>query len=97
VIAIFAAIPGTVIVIERSFSFARRADWHHIMRAQLLQLENSAKYEGASMESVSKAFAELFLEMERKYPGVSTEGLGDLASGPKREPIASHPKAKANE
>jgi|SRR2546430_15891576 len=80
VVAIFAAIPGTVIVIERSFSFSRRANWHHIMRARLLQLENSVKYEGASIESVSQAFAALFLEMEQKYPGVSTEGLADLAS-----------------
>ena len=54
VVAIFAAIPGTVIVIERSFSFSRRANWHHIMRARLLQLENSVKYEGACIESVSK-------------------------------------------
>jgi hypothetical protein len=79
-VAIFAAIPGTIIVVERSFSFSHRASWHRIMRARLLMLENSLRYEGASIESVSKAFGELFLEMHPKYPGMSSEGLAGLAS-----------------
>jgi hypothetical protein len=78
IIAVLAAIPGTVIVIDRSFSFARRSSWHHLMRARLEQLENALRYEGASVESVSKALGELFLEMEPRYPGASVEGLTEF-------------------
>ena len=81
IISVCAAIPGTVIVIDRSFSFARRSSWHHMMRARLDQLENSLRYEGASVESVSKALGDLFMEMEARYPGVSTEGLTNLNHG----------------
>ena len=80
IIAVCAAIPGTVIVIDRSFSFARRSSWHHLMRARLDQLENSLRYEGVPVESVSKALGELFIEMESRYPGVSAEGLTNFNS-----------------
>jgi hypothetical protein len=77
-IGVLAAIPGAVIVIDSTFSFARRSNWHHMMRARLDLLENSLRYEGASVESVSKALGELSIEMETRYPGAHPEDLMSL-------------------
>jgi hypothetical protein len=77
VLALFAAIPGTAIVVERSFSFAGRASWHWEMVAKLDQFVNELQFEDAKVEAVSKSLGEFRLEMETKYPAMNVEGLSD--------------------
>lgn len=77
VIAIFTAIPGTVILIDKSFSFARRAQWHYLMRAKLEQFENALRFEGASVDATSKSLSSLVIEMEQAFPGMDSTGLAD--------------------
>ncbi|SRR6266446_3734825 len=74
-ITILAAIPGTAIFIDYSFAFGRRSRWHHMMRARLELLENALRYEKASVEAISRAYGELLMEMEVRYPGVSANSL----------------------
>lgn len=76
-LALFAAIPGTVIVIEKSFVFARKAQWHWTMGVRLQKLENALKFEDAKVDETSRQLSELRIEMWEKWPGTSAEGLGE--------------------
>lgn len=82
IVAIFAAVPGTIIVIERSFAFARRASWHHLMRGNLQRLENELRYQGKPVSDVAAQYSDLFLRMEPQYPGLAGDGadFGNTAS-----------------
>jgi hypothetical protein len=79
-LALLAAIPGTVILIERGFSLAPRARWHWASVARLRELENALSFEGVSVEEASKRFSTLRITMDAKYPGVSTEIFLDQRS-----------------
>lgn len=79
VLAFLAAVPGTVIVVEKSFSFAQRARWHWEMMVGLDQLVNALEYENAPIEQVSKQLSEFRRKMETKFPGMSMQGLADGA------------------
>ncbi|MBI4189613.1 MAG: hypothetical protein HY525_03640 [Betaproteobacteria bacterium] len=82
-LAFLAAVPGTVIVIEKSFSFARRARWHWEMMAGLDQLLNALSYEGATIQEISKKLGEFRRDMETRFPGFSVEGVSDDPAKPK--------------
>ena len=82
IIALLAAIPGTIILIDKNFSFARRAQWHYVMRAKLEQLENSLRFESATPEATSKAYSSITIEMEQTYPGMDGSGLADILKKP---------------
>lgn len=71
VLALLTAIPGTVIVIEKSFSFARRARWHWEMIARLEQFSNQLEFECSKVEEVSKRLGEFRFDMEKKFPDMS--------------------------
>ena len=77
VLALLAAIPGAVILVDKSFSFARRARWHWDMVAKLDQFSNQLQFEEARVEDVSKQLGEFRFDMEAKFPAMSVEGLGD--------------------
>lgn len=72
-----AAIPGMAILVDRNFSFARRARWHWEMVAKLDQLINKLQFEGAKVEDVAKQLGVLRIEMEEKFPDMKPEGLPD--------------------
>ena len=63
-----AAVSGIMIAAERTFNFAKRATWHHILRYELYRLENELKYEDKTTDVVSKELSRLLLEMERRFP-----------------------------
>jgi hypothetical protein len=67
-VAIIAAIPGTVILIDRNFGFARRAQWHWESYYKLLELEHELKYNGAQVSDISKRYISLRTEMSQKFP-----------------------------
>lgn len=73
----FAAIPGLAIVVEKNFSFARRARWHWEMVAKLDQLSNQLRFEGVKVEDVSRQLGVLGVEMEDKFPGIKDDGLAE--------------------
>ena len=77
VLALLAAIPGAVILVDKSFSFARRARWHYDMVAKLDQFSNQLQFEGARVEDVSKQLGQFRVDMEARFPAMSAEGLGD--------------------
>lgn len=70
-----AAIPGAAILVDKNFSFARRARWHWEMVAKLEQLINRLQFEGAQTEAVSKQLGEFRVEMEGKFPDMKTDGF----------------------
>jgi hypothetical protein len=67
-VAIIAAVPGTVILIDRNFGFMRRAQWHWLEAAKLLQLEHALNYQGAKVDEISKRYTSLRADMEEKFP-----------------------------
>ena len=79
----FAAIPGLAIVVEKNFSFARRARWHWEMVAKLDQLSNQLRFEGAKVEDVSRQLGVLGVAMEDKFPAINHDGLSEKPPSPK--------------
>jgi hypothetical protein len=68
IVAIAAAIPGTVILMDRNFGFARRAQWHWSSANKLLELVHALKYQGGKVCEISKKYTALRQEMEEKFP-----------------------------
>jgi hypothetical protein len=79
-IAIFAAIPGGVILIERSVGLNHRAKWFSVMVAKAERLEYALRFEGASVESISRDFSEMRVETEKSSPLTTTDGESDGTS-----------------
>jgi hypothetical protein len=86
-VAIAAAIPGTVILIDRNFGFTRRAQWHWLQESKLRELEHALKYQGAKVADVSKKYATLRTDMEKIFPLAAP----DIARRPDRVPHAGDP------
>lgn len=76
-IAITAAIPGIVIVADRSLGFYRRARWHNEVATKLQALARALEYEGADHKDISKQFSSIMIDMEPKYPGINAGGLSE--------------------
>jgi hypothetical protein len=67
-LAFLAAIPGTVIVIEKSFAFSKRARWHWAMVATLEEYKNKLEFQSADVGEVSELFSEFRKAMEESFP-----------------------------
>lgn len=67
-LAFLAAIPGTVIVIEKSFAFSRRARWHWAMVAALEEYKSKLEFQNADVAEVAKLFGEFRKVMEDSFP-----------------------------
>ena len=67
-LAVVAAIPGIVIVVDRTFAFARRAQWHNVLGARVERIENSLRFEGKSVHDASKELSGLLEAMHELYP-----------------------------
>jgi len=74
---LLAALPGTTMVIEKSFSFAKRTRWNWEMIVGLEELHNQLMFEDIPVEQVSKSLSGFRKTMEAKYPGFSVEGLNE--------------------
>jgi hypothetical protein len=74
-VAIIAAIPGTVILIDRNFGFGRRAKWYWEEYEKLYQLELALTYEGAQVSDISKRYGEIKAEMTAKWPTSNEEPM----------------------
>lgn len=65
-----ASIPALSILIEKNFSFSTRAKWHWEMVVHVDQLIQQLRFEGTSVEEISKRFSALRIEMEDKFPAM---------------------------
>ncbi len=76
IVAILAALPGTVIVIDRGFMFSSRWRWHNTMSTKLLALEQRLLFDAeTSAKEISEEMTDLLIKMETAYPvGGSVEG-----------------------
>ncbi|UVM36040.1 hypothetical protein LOY28_14920 [Pseudomonas sp. B21-017] len=80
-LALLAAIPGTMIVIEKSFAFGKRARWHWEMVATLEGYKNKLIFQDADVGEVSILLSEFIKEMEKKFPIVSVNAsLSDTST-----------------
>lgn len=79
VVAIIAGIPGLVILIEKSFDFAKRASWGALYKVELEQLKYDLIFERVEPYDVSKRL----VEIEAKYE-IEFSKIGFFA---KKKPI----------
>lgn len=70
-LAALAAIPGVVILVESTFRYSQRADWHSLYSQKLRGLIRQLKFEGKKIEEISKSLSELEAEMEGNTPRMS--------------------------
>jgi hypothetical protein len=75
IIALCAAIPGTVIVIDKTLSFASRARLYHWMRAEVECLKNGLQFQDVTTKDTVTAYNAIIREMTQRFPSVSTSGL----------------------
>jgi hypothetical protein len=78
--AVLAAIPGAVLVVDRTFKFAARASWHAVYRASLKALYRKLRDEKATDASISPEKSKLKIEMEKMFPPVESSSLGGKKS-----------------
>jgi hypothetical protein len=80
VVAIAAAIPGTVILIDQRFDFARQAQWHWMQENEIRELEHALSFQGAKVADISRKYTALLKEMERKFT-ISPQNLRSEQKG----------------
>jgi|CXWL01.1.fsa_nt_gi hypothetical protein len=83
-LALLVAIPGVVIVIDKTFSFSRRALWNMDNAAKYEQLYNQLKFEAVEIKEVSKKLAEAQLEMVENFPAMSSDWIASNNKPPKQ-------------
>jgi hypothetical protein len=74
--AILAAIPGAVLVVDRTFKFASRASWHSLYVAYLKALHRRIRDQGEQEGKVSPDKSKLDVEMEKMFPPLDAAGIG---------------------
>jgi hypothetical protein len=67
-VAVLAAIPGAVIVVDKRFAFAKRAQWHNVLGARVERIENALLFEGKSVRDASQELSGLLEAMYEVYP-----------------------------
>ena len=70
--ALIAAIPGVVIVVDKSFKFAARASWHSIFRTSLKGLRRDIRDNGMPHPEVAAKLSKLEEDMEKLFPSLDT-------------------------
>jgi hypothetical protein len=75
ILGILAAIPGTVILIDKSFRFVDRWRWHCIVATKFAALEQKLTIENGNVEEISREARDYLHDMEKKYPAYSL-GVG---------------------
>jgi hypothetical protein len=84
IVAIIAAVPGALILLDRNFAFARRAQWHWLLEDKVRELEHALKYQKAEISETSKRYASLMTKMEESFP--ITAPVVSLEPTPKDQP-----------
>jgi hypothetical protein len=74
--AIVGAMPGVIIVVDKTFKFAARASWHAKYRASLNSLFRKLRDEHAPAPTVSQSFSKLEIDMEAIFPPLDTTNIG---------------------
>ncbi|WP_308365090.1 MULTISPECIES: hypothetical protein [unclassified Microbulbifer] len=69
--AIIAAIPGTVLLVDKAFGYGPRSAWHYSYRISLLELCDKLDYQHVPAEQVSLELALIRKNMQGTYPMVS--------------------------
>lgn len=65
---ILAAIPGAVLVVDRTFKFSGRAAWHALYKASLKSLFRRLRDENADVKLISSERSKLEMQMEKMFP-----------------------------
>jgi hypothetical protein len=68
--AIVAALPGAVLVIDRTFKHGARSSWHALYAARLRGLNHGLRDRGVSVAEASKQLDELEVEMQKLFPSL---------------------------
>ena len=68
VLACLAAIPGIVLMIDRTFQMQTRAKWNFTYRHRVVELRRRLLYEGAPCAEISRRFSQLDQSMEGIFP-----------------------------
>jgi hypothetical protein len=71
IVAVLAAIPAFVLLVEKQFRYRERADWRFQYKRRLVGLLRELRDQGATPADVSKRVTLLEEEMDRTYPGAS--------------------------
>jgi hypothetical protein len=94
------AVPGFIILTEKTFNFVRRSSWHALYVVRLTALHRAMRDLGAPVADVSRSLCELEEEMENRWPQLSAETLPEPSkargSKPKKKGQSPPPTASAN-
>lgn len=74
--AVIAAIPGVVIVVDKTFKYSARSSWHAMYGASLRALKRDLRDRGVTRAEVADRLNKLELEMEKLFPPLDSGMLG---------------------
>jgi hypothetical protein len=77
-VAILAAIPAFMAVINGKFLFYQRSRWHGAEFLNLQELAHKLRFQGASAADVSAEYCKLRRESEPHYPGFGDEVVSKI-------------------
>jgi hypothetical protein len=74
------AIPGFIILTEKTFNFAKRSSWHAFYVLRLRALQRRLRDEVAPRDVVSRELSELEEEMDKRFPPLDVGTLPQPAT-----------------
>ena len=74
-LAIMAAVPGLILIITNTFSFAERSNWHELYRARLRGLLRRLRDQNERIETISSELSALEVAMITTFPQLKAEAL----------------------
>jgi hypothetical protein len=75
VLACLTALPGAVIIVDRTFLFSARWRWHETVAKRMEAMEHVLRFQSGSVKDISIAMTTFLAEMENKYPAGKGAGL----------------------
>ena len=78
-VALLAAIPGLVILIDRAFSFGRRADWFYQYDNEIAALIRQLRDQDGDPAKVSQQLTATAKEMERLFPAMQASAISPIS------------------
>ncbi len=74
--AVFATIPGIVIVVDKTFKYSARSSWHAIYCTSLRALRRDLRDRGVSKADTADRYNKLEVEMAKLFPPLDSSNLG---------------------
>lgn len=72
IVAAVAAIPAFILLLQKTFKWEQRADWHWEYKRKVKDIKRQIRDQGISKENASKQLSKLESDLAGSFPGTSS-------------------------